>query len=193
MSKARISAENIQEASNTPSSASIFVPSPAVIASTLSLDALRLPQGFGQAAGVRKLLTTVPVRRPSPQHFFRVRPGSEWRIEAAMLNLIKDENEHYLVLPHLWSELAGEIRAKMLYTCVTRDGVVFLWPVNLPDGDGRLDNWSQSAHDGAEIAEDSWIRLIANRSLGAYDVHEAVGELPPPEWPNRSFEELALR
>jgi hypothetical protein len=32
--------------------------------------------------------------------------------------------------------------------------------------------------------------VAANMSLGAYDVFEAMGELPEPEWPDISFNEL---
>jgi hypothetical protein len=36
------------------------------------LSKLRLDQSFVETAGVKKLLTTVPVRRPNPQDFIRV-------------------------------------------------------------------------------------------------------------------------
>ena len=35
---------------------------------------LRLDQSFVETAGVKKLLTTVPVRKPNPQDFVRVHP-----------------------------------------------------------------------------------------------------------------------
>ncbi|MRD73593.1 hypothetical protein GH865_10065 [Rhodocyclus tenuis] len=112
-------------------------------ASAISIAALRLPQDFGSAAGVKKVLTTVPFRKPNGQAFFRVHP--EWRLSAAILQL-KDDGENYIVAPDLFAELAQEVRAKMVYTGVTRDGTIFLWPVNLESEDGRLDSWSQSAH-----------------------------------------------
>ena len=37
-------------------------------------DNLRLSQSFAETVGVKKLLTTVPVRKPSPQDFVRVHP-----------------------------------------------------------------------------------------------------------------------
>ena len=36
---------------------------------------LRLSQSFTETVGVKKLLTTVPVRKPSPQDFVRVHRG----------------------------------------------------------------------------------------------------------------------
>ena len=35
-----------------------------------------------------------------------------------------------------------------------------------------------------------WIRVTANMSLGAYDVFETTGNLPEPQWPEQSFQEL---
>ena len=46
----------------------------AIAASTLDFNALRLSQDYTQAAGVEKLLTTVPVRKPNKTEFVRVHP-----------------------------------------------------------------------------------------------------------------------
>lgn len=155
----------------------------------LSLDQMRLPQNFGAVAGVQKIITNIPARKPGNQAFFRVRPGAEWRVQLAILQL-KDDGENYLVLPQMFGELAQEARPKLLYAAITRDGTPFVWPVNLPGEDGRLDTWSQSAHEAAKHAESSWIRLVANRSSGAYDILQATGELAAPEWPEFSLVEL---
>ena len=40
------------------------------------------------------------------------------------------------------------------------------------------------------MAMKSWIRLTANMSLGAYEVFEATGDLPEPEWPDLPFPEI---
>lgn len=157
--------------------------------SRLSLDEMRLPQNFGAVAGVKKVITSIPARKPGNQAFFRVRAGAEWRVQLAILQL-KDDGENYLVLPDMFSELAQEARPKLLYTAISRDGTPFVWPVNLPGEDGRLDTWSQSAHEAAKHAEGHWIRLVANRSSGAYDIMRATGELAEPEWPEFSFVEL---
>ena len=41
---------------------------------------LRLSQSFNEMVGVKKILTTIPVRKPGAQDFVRVRPGPEWRV-----------------------------------------------------------------------------------------------------------------
>jgi hypothetical protein len=154
-----------------------------------SLDELRLSQDFEKSAGVRKKLVTVPVRRPDRQSFIRVHPDPAWRLDTAVLEL-KEEGETYLVAPDLRAELAGEVVAKTLFTSITKQGVVFLWPVRLPGADGRLDSWNESAADAAQLAMKTWVRLAANRHLGAYEVFEATGAFPEPEWPDVTFQEL---
>lgn len=150
---------------------------------------LRLSQDFESQSGVKKLLLTVPVKKPNKQEFIRVQQDEAYRLQTFVLEL-KEERETYLVERSLWDELASELVPKVLMTAVTRQGVVFLWPIRLPTEDGRHDPWSRSAMDAADRAQVAWVRIAANISLGAYDVFEANGELPPPEWPELSFERL---
>lgn len=150
-------------------------------------ELLRLPQDFGAGLGVKKLLTTLPVRRPDRQWFVRVHPTL--RIETAVFEL-KEERETYLVSPEMRAEIPGELVAKALLLAVTRQNSPFLWPIRLPDESGRLDEWNRSAAEAAKLAETQWVRLVANRSLGAYDTFLATGDLPDPGWPDLDLEAL---
>jgi hypothetical protein len=63
-------------------------------------NALRLPPTFEQGVTVKKLVTTVPVRKPkSGLEFFRIRPGAEWAFRCFLLDLKEGEEEKYLVNP----------------------------------------------------------------------------------------------
>lgn len=162
-----------------------------IVETTLEFDPaqLRLSQDFTSQIGVKKLLTTVPVRRPDPQWFFRTHPDDAYTLEAASLEL-RDDREMYLVDPTLAAEIAEEVRPKLFVTSITRQGTLFLWPINLPRADGRLDHWSQSAAEAAQRARTSWIRLVSNMSLGAYDVFEPQAELGEPTWPDLPFSKI---
>jgi hypothetical protein len=35
-----------------------------------------------------------------------------------------------------------------------------------------------------------WVRVTANMSLGAYEIREATGDLPDPDWKEYPFEEI---
>src|SRR5262245_39194459 len=55
------------------------------VADLFNLDALRLSQDFASAVGVRKLITTVPVRKPSKEWFVRTHPDAAYRLPTAVL------------------------------------------------------------------------------------------------------------
>ena len=103
---------------------------------------------------------------------------------------MKEDRETYLIEPDLWQELPGEVVPKMLFGGMNRQGVFFLWPVRLPGSDGKLDEWNRSAMEAAQMATKGWVRVAANMSLGAYEVFQATAELPEPEWPEESFQQL---
>jgi hypothetical protein len=150
---------------------------------------LRLGQNFSESVGVKKALMTIPVRKPAKQEFVRVHPGIDFRLETAVLEL-KEERETYLVDPQLWGDIPGELTPKVLFTAINRQGVVTLWPIRMPGEDGRLDMWNQSALEAAQMAQQHWVRVSSNMSLGAYEVFQATGDIPEPEWPELSLSEI---
>jgi hypothetical protein len=153
------------------------------------LSKLRLDQSFVETAGVKKLLTSVPVRKPRAQDFVRVHPDAGFRENIAMIEL-KDDREIYLVPPVVANDLPGEFAMASLYTAINRQGVVFLWPVRLPSADGRVIEWHRSLSEAAELAMTKWVRVKANMSLGAYEMFEAAATIPDPKWPALTFPEL---
>ena len=153
------------------------------------LDNLRLSQNFVDTAGVKKLLTTVPVHKPNPQDFVRVHPSLDYRMNAPMLEL-KTDREEYIIARPLMPELVGEFACKTLFTATNRQRVVFLWPVRLPDPNGRPMEWWRSAREAAELAMTQWVRVKANINLGAYEMTAAQSVMSEPEWPDVSFQEI---
>ncbi len=153
------------------------------------LTTLRLDQSFIETAGVKKLLTTVPVGKPNPQDFVRVHPGKDYRDTFATIEW-KEDREFFIVAPGVAKELPGECVFVTLYTAINRQGVVRLWPVRLPGPDGRIIEWHRSLAEAAERAIDRWVRVKANKSLNAYEIFEAISTLADPEWPDVPFQEL---
>jgi hypothetical protein len=152
------------------------------------LAALRLLQNFTETAGVKKLLTTVPVRKPNPQDFCRVHPSRDYRENFAVIEL-KEDRETYLIRGHeLVSELVGEYTAVTLFTAVNRQGIVFLWPVRLPDPDAKQRH--RSMREAAETAMKHWVRTKANMSLGAYEITVSESVMAEPVWPKEPLTQL---
>src|SRR4051794_36782630 len=83
-----------------------------------------------------------------------------------------------------------EFAVATLLTAINRQQVLFVWPLKLPSPDGKQNDWHRSALEAAEMAMTRWSRLKANMSLGAYDVFEATGDLPEPEWPELAFPDI---
>jgi len=152
---------------------------------------LRLTQDFASSLGVKKTLLTVPVRKPAKEWFVRTHPDEEYRLQTAVLEL-KEDHETYLIEPSLLPELADEptVSPRALFTAVSRQGAVFLWPVRLPGIDGKIDDWSRSALEAAQMAADGWVRVAANMHVGAYDVYTAPATLSDPVWPDTTFGKL---
>jgi hypothetical protein len=153
------------------------------------LDSLCLSQDFTETVGVKKLLKTVPARRPNPQDFVRVHPSPDYRRNLVCIDL-RDDRECYVVRPEIAAQLAGETVMKTIFTAITRQGAVFLWPVAIPPPDVKPNEWWRSAREAAELAISRWIRVKADMHLGAYQIFEAEGTIPEPTWPDLSYQDL---
>jgi hypothetical protein len=155
------------------------------------VNALRLDQSFLEGtAGVKKLLTTVPVRKPGVHDFNRVRPDPDYRANLAVIRLRDERDEIYLLTPDVARALPGEFGMATVFTAINRQGVLFLWPVMLPQPDGRPNEWNRSAAEAAEMAMTKWVRVKANLSLGAYEIYEAQSLIADPVWPEHPFRDL---
>ena len=151
---------------------------------------MRLSQDFGEGVGVRKLITSIPVRKPGPQDFVRVHPDPDYRMNVGIIEL-RDDREAYLVLSNVVAAVQSEFYYATLYAAINRQGVTFLWPVRSPSPDGRQSEWQRSATEAAELAMKRWVRVKANMALGAYEIFEASSLIPDPEWPSLPFRELS--
>ncbi len=160
--------------------------------SLINIEEMRLSQDFTQTAGVEKVVLTVPVRKPSKETFFRVHAGEDYQLTTSVLELKEDGGETYLIAPSLRESLAAEptFGLRLLLTGVTRQGDVFVWPVRLARADGKVDTWSRSALEAANLAKTAWVRMAANMRIGGYDVCRANGVLSEPAWPSMTFQDL---
>jgi hypothetical protein len=156
-----------------------------------ALDQLRLSPQLHAALSVQKLLTHVPVRKPAPEWFIRVHGDPSFHLQTYLLEL-KEDNELYLVAAKLWNSLVHEngFARRALFTAQNRQGDTFLWPIRLPDAEGRLDPWSRSALAAAQVAKQQWVRVRSKRSLGAYEIYAAAASWGEPAWPEVPFQEL---
>ena len=155
--------------------------------SSADFSRFRLSQNFGNVSGVKKQLSTVPVRKPNKTQWVRVHP--EKKMDAKLLKYGEKDEDLYLVEPELQAEVGQLARAHRLVLAIDRQGDPFLWPIVLPDENCRL-NWHLSALEAAQNAELEWTRIQSNMNIGAYDIFTAEGNLKEPEWPELSLDEI---
>ena len=155
--------------------------------SSADFSRFRLSQNFGNVSGVKKQLSTVPVRKPNKTQWVRVH--TEKKMDAKLLKYGEKDEDLYFVEPELQAEVEQLARAHRLVLAIDWQGDPFLWPIVLPDENRRL-NWHLSALEAAGNAELEWTRMQANMSLGAYEIFAAEQDLGAPEWPELSMNEL---
>jgi hypothetical protein len=182
-------AKKVEVVDPTAPSDELVAPAAAAV-DRFDIEALRLPQSFVETAGVKKLLTIVKVRRPNPQDFNRVHPDEAYRGNFAVIKLQEEQDAIYLLTPSIAAAVPEFAKMATLYTAVNRQGVAFLWPVMLPQVDGRVNDWHRSAAEAAVMAMAKWVRLTANQRAGFYEIAEAPGIVAEPRWPDKTFQEL---
>jgi hypothetical protein len=158
-------------------------------AAGLDLKSLRLPANYGATLGVKKLLTSVVVGKPGKPQFFRAHQADDMTCDVMLLEN-KDTRESYVVVPQVAQEISDLVCPVRLHAAIDRQNNVFLIPVPLPGEDGGRNQWHESRAQAVEHSKLHWIRISANMAVGAYDVYEAEGELPEPEWPAHDIDAL---
>jgi hypothetical protein len=155
--------------------------------------ALRLPPAFEHNAGVRKVISTIPVRRPHDQEWIRVHPGEDFSGNFGVI-ILKDDNEYYLLHPNLVASYENEMTRVRIFVCMSMSKVLFLWPAKLPgSGHKNADSWNNSAIEAAEAAMKRKLRIKSNRALGAYEHFFSDNPMTPendPEWPDLTYSEM---
>ena len=177
---------------NAPRSIAMETPTPtqqAASSALADLQALRLPANYGATLGVKKLLTAVPVGKPKKSQFFRTHAADEMTFAAMFLEQ-KESRESYVVLPNVAQEISELVRPVVLHAAIDRQNNVFLIPVPLPGEAGTRNPWHESLAQAVELAKLKWLRITANMHTGSYDVYEAEGALPEPEWPEHGIDAL---
>ena len=82
-------------------------PQPVAAPDPFDPASLRLSGTADQTIGTRKVLTTVPVRKPDKAWFVRSHPDPVYALDTMLIDL-KVDRETFLVASTLWPALVGE-------------------------------------------------------------------------------------
>jgi hypothetical protein len=171
-------------------------PEPVAKIDPFDLEALRELPDYGFDS--KRDILEIAARRPKPEEFIRTHPDPAFTQPVAVLLEHNDGEETRLfwVAPQIRSELQlpelqPSVRYVRLITTVNRRGVAFLWPARLASESSRSGAmWHRSALAAAEQAQRYWLRMVGNRSAGAYEIFKAVGDLGEPVWPDLTLQEM---
>ena len=152
----------------------------------IDLESIRLTQNFSAQVGVKKLLTPVRVRKPNRTVFFRTHP--EYRMDVMLLKY-GETDELYVVTPAVFQEVSQLAKPYRLALTVDTMGTPSIWPLAIPDPDRPM-AWHESAFEADQRAQENWMRIQANQSLGAYELYQATAELSEPVWPAEPWSKL---
>jgi hypothetical protein len=124
-------------------------------------------------------LSTVEVRKPNKEKFFRVMVGPEWEAKVTVIEL-KEDREFYAVDPSIAEEVTELvenptiIKNVQLNVGVTMQGGIFLIPTPLPGEDGKWNSWHESLAEMVEKAKYTPIRLVPDMEAKGYHSIEAL-------------------
>ena len=155
----------------------------------IDINTLKVSPQFEESGGVRQVVVRVPTRKPNKNEFVRVHPSDDYSMRVALLE-DAETRDNYVIKGELADQFPDLIRYVKIVAAIGRHGNPFLQPLKLQLGDRRGCGWNESAMKAAELAKHKWIRIVADMSAGAYQVFEATGNIPEPEWPDLSFDDL---
>jgi hypothetical protein len=129
--------------------------------------------------------------KPHKSWFIRVHPSPDYRVVTKIIEL-EDDTEKYWVDPDLLPHLEGEttLNLRLLALAVNTQGVYFIWPVPLPEEDGRTQGFVRTALEAVEKASTGWYRVQWNKATREYASTPAEEDLGEPEWPDVTFRDL---
>ncbi len=152
--------------------------------------ALRLTESA--QLNVEKVQTVISCGKPNRQQFVRVHPSEEYRMQTA---LFTDEvnREAYLVAPELWDDWpARSSRPFCLPASPKPRTTCSCGRCGCPIPMAGETTGTCPMLRAAELAMSKWVRVQANMADGKYDVFEATGNIPDPEWPDMSFRDMLI-
>jgi hypothetical protein len=151
-------------------------------------------------AGFTKSLDKIPVGKRGDQEWIRIHPDPRYTKTVALIDYRVGDGkkirgkDYFLVVPRMQGNLAGEFHLYTVYLGITRQNVLFMWPIRLPREDDKDNDWWSSGREHAQSAKTRWTRVVANTALGAYEKILRGGDWDhiQPEWPQPLLDMEAL-
>ena len=146
----------------------------------------------------REILTTISIRKPKKDEFFRTHPTACFGPCAIFEVKSGLDRESYLITPSVWTHLKDEVlkghaKKVVLRVTIARSGLLFLNPITAPDPLAKANDYNDSAREAAIEATKAWLRMQANPDMGRYQVWIAEGNISEPKWPDFDIGDLVKK
>ena len=155
----------------------------------LDFSKFKISSGSSEMPIARKIILHVPVSKPAKQRYVRVQRDRDYHFDCAVLNL-EGEDRPFLLSPQVAQGISKDAKRVTLKLAIDRQSNLFLWPVPPIPEEGTDNPWNQSQREVADLAEEQWVRLTSNRSVGCYEPIVAQGDIPEPVWPEKSMDQI---
>ena len=135
------------------------------------------------------------IDKPASNLHFRVNPDPEMMLECTLV--VDNEGggkKFYFITPSMRSHLKVSARLRryvLKVICTHPGGLLMLWPVPML-GPGRDFPVWRSYDKAAKMAETEWVSMVWSQDHRDYIIEPAEGELPEPDYGQRSLTEMLM-
>jgi hypothetical protein len=135
------------------------------------------------------------IDKPASNLHFRVNPDPEMMLQCTLV--VDDEGggkKFYFIAPSLRSHPKVSVRLRnyvLRVICTYPGGLLMLWPVPML-GTGRDFPVWRSYDKAAKMAETEWVSMVWSSDHRDYIIERAEGELPEPDYGQRSLTEMLM-
>lgn len=139
----------------------------------------------------RDVVGTLEYRNAKKNEYFRVRADPEWKAQIGIT--VDTAGDSYLVGPTVMPYLEQErlVTKVDVFTLTSKDSKdIFLSGIGVKDPLQKENSWNTSRRRAYAMAEEKWIRIVANHETSKYTITEALGDLPEPNWPDDKIPSL---
>lgn len=151
---------------------------------------------YGADVGAKREFKRISVRKPAKTEWVRASDDPAHQLDVMVFKpgdeMNAERDEIYLVDPSMVEHVADDGFMARVFLTVNRFGDPFLWFVRLPEPDGRINPWSETALAAVADAQAGWIKVKANMRMGGYEINRPGPgvNIPDPTWPDSSMGEL---
>ena len=162
----------------------------------MTLDGIDLSEFTPEASDIaivsKTKPTIIPIGRRDDQTWQQFH--KEWVLR---LNCIKRkaDRSHFPVTREALPYCLEWVKPYKFFVGITTSNAIFLLDIpeeteDEKDGKALGRSWHESAQQYVIEGRKGWIRVVANRSAGGYDIKYPEGNLGEPVWPDVTLEEI---